>query len=117
FFFFFQAEDGIRYFHVTGVQTCALPISDGTRTPSIRVSSPRCAPLPPTSAICARSTSSNRRTKGGIGVPPRAGGQATPAAGTGPGARRFSARKSATTARACRKSPEGLYADTGKGEQ
>src|SRR5690606_23183100 len=27
-FFFFQAEDGIRDFHVTGVQTCALPISD-----------------------------------------------------------------------------------------
>src|SRR5207302_7760681 len=26
-FFFFQAEDGIRDFHVTGVQTCALPIS------------------------------------------------------------------------------------------
>src|SRR5690606_41104008 len=25
--FFFQAEDGIRHFHVTGVQTCALPIS------------------------------------------------------------------------------------------
>src|SRR5690606_40533459 len=24
----FQAEDGIRDFHVTGVQTCALPISD-----------------------------------------------------------------------------------------
>src|SRR5215475_5205792 len=24
--FFFQAEDGIRHFHVTGVQTCALPI-------------------------------------------------------------------------------------------
>src|SRR5690606_40446251 len=24
--FFFQAEDGIRVFHVTGVQTCALPI-------------------------------------------------------------------------------------------
>src|SRR5690606_40368503 len=23
---FFQAEDGIRAFHVTGVQTCALPI-------------------------------------------------------------------------------------------
>src|SRR5215475_14329866 len=29
FFFFFQAEDGIRDFHVTGVQTCALPISPG----------------------------------------------------------------------------------------
>src|SRR5690625_6222103 len=25
-FFFFQAEDGIRDGHVTGVQTCALPI-------------------------------------------------------------------------------------------
>src|SRR5207253_5879995 len=44
FFFFFQAEDGIRDGHVTGVQTCALPIwfssagarasleSDGIRT-------------------------------------------------------------------------------------
>src|SRR5699024_11524462 len=28
-FFFFQAEDGIRDRNVTGVQTCALPISDG----------------------------------------------------------------------------------------
>src|SRR5690625_5456616 len=27
--FFFQAEDGIRDGHVTGVQTCALPISRG----------------------------------------------------------------------------------------
>ena len=27
FFFFFQAEDGIRAHCVTGVQTCALPIS------------------------------------------------------------------------------------------
>src|SRR2546430_12399045 len=26
-FFFFQAEDGIRVLTVTGVQTCALPIS------------------------------------------------------------------------------------------
>src|SRR3712207_8263145 len=30
FFFFFQAEDGIRDIGVTGVQTCALPISSGT---------------------------------------------------------------------------------------
>src|SRR6266568_7810439 len=29
FFFFFQAEDGIRDGTVTGVQTCALPISGG----------------------------------------------------------------------------------------
>src|SRR6266496_1407466 len=28
FFFFFQAEDGIRDLYVTGVQTCALPISN-----------------------------------------------------------------------------------------
>src|SRR5256885_11780353 len=27
--FFFQAEDGIRDYKVTGVQTCALPISRG----------------------------------------------------------------------------------------
>src|SRR5205807_7310637 len=27
--FFFQAEDGIRGYKVTGVQTCALPISSG----------------------------------------------------------------------------------------
>src|SRR2546426_4454286 len=30
-FFFFQAEDGIRDYKVTGVQTCALPISDKER--------------------------------------------------------------------------------------
>src|SRR2546430_10047705 len=29
--FFFQAEDGIRYLTVTGVQTCALPICDSGR--------------------------------------------------------------------------------------
>src|SRR5207253_6341689 len=31
-FFFFQAEDGIRDGHVTGVQTCALPISALSRS-------------------------------------------------------------------------------------
>src|SRR5580692_1849204 len=36
FFFFFQAEDGIRDLTVTGVQTCALPIS---RVPSFSVKS------------------------------------------------------------------------------
>src|SRR6185369_17500237 len=30
-FFFFQAEDGIRDSSVTGVQTCALPISAARR--------------------------------------------------------------------------------------
>src|SRR5690606_41092096 len=34
--FFFQAEDGIRDFHVTGVQTCALPISESATSSSAR---------------------------------------------------------------------------------
>src|SRR2546425_9387712 len=33
FFFFFQAEDGIRDKLVTGVQTCALPISKAVTPP------------------------------------------------------------------------------------
>src|SRR5690349_23989865 len=33
YFFFFQAEDGIRDLYVTGVQTCALPISTPERQP------------------------------------------------------------------------------------
>src|SRR5690606_40754342 len=33
--FFFQAEDGIRDFHVTGVQTCALPILEDTAVPTV----------------------------------------------------------------------------------
>src|SRR5699024_419794 len=42
--FFFQAEDGIRDRNVTGVQTCALPIS-GRNTPR-RTSAPA-DPIPP----------------------------------------------------------------------
>src|SRR2546427_4698790 len=34
-FFFFQAEDGIRDLTVTGVQTCALPISGFPDWPSV----------------------------------------------------------------------------------
>src|SRR5256885_7183315 len=34
-FFFFQAEDGIRDYKVTGVQTCALPISHDRVDPSL----------------------------------------------------------------------------------
>src|SRR5256885_14170288 len=40
--FFFQAEDGIRDYKVTGVQTCALPIALAT-TPG--------GSLPPTSSV------------------------------------------------------------------
>src|SRR6478672_4143905 len=42
-FFFFQAEDGIRYLIVTGVQTCALPISIETpEGPNIGLISSMC---------------------------------------------------------------------------
>src|SRR5690349_24088354 len=41
-FFFFQAEDGIRDLYVTGVQTCALPISPWALAPP---NSPRIARL------------------------------------------------------------------------
>ena len=37
FFFFFQAEDGIRDVAVTGVQTCALPISSTDLLPKGKV--------------------------------------------------------------------------------
>src|SRR5256884_4806462 len=37
-FFFFQAEDGIRDVAVTGVQTCALPISCTARIPARPIS-------------------------------------------------------------------------------
>src|SRR5204862_3896129 len=54
--FFFQAEDGIRVLYVTGVQTCALPIScsmpeaaaSSTMYRSSSTSSKR--PLPPASS-------------------------------------------------------------------
>src|SRR5690349_1780001 len=39
FFFFFQAEDGIRDLYVTGVQTCALPISTGSLAVTSRLES------------------------------------------------------------------------------
>src|SRR5699024_12059694 len=47
--FFFQAEDGIRYRNVTGVQTCALPISRCRRGGTGDVPHPRRAtsPVPP----------------------------------------------------------------------
>src|SRR5207248_8502424 len=68
FFFFFQAEDGIRDRTVTGVQTCALPISiiinvpDGfvfdTNSPSPTVSSVKTSGagnVPVAGSVTARS--------------------------------------------------------------
>src|SRR3712207_7983830 len=62
FFFFFQAEDGIRDIGVTGVQTCALPICrlrpcGGPSTACLacrsRAKAARYAPTPRPSARCA----------------------------------------------------------------
>src|SRR5256885_7761239 len=39
-FFFFQAEDGIRDYKVTGVQTCALPISSSFVTSHMNPAAP-----------------------------------------------------------------------------
>src|SRR5690606_40572965 len=69
FVFFFQAEDGIRDFHVTGVQTCALPISRAhlplKRTRMTLVSVDSVPPLPLAGEADARSA------RGGWGLSPR----------------------------------------------
>src|SRR6266852_2094058 len=56
--FFFQAEDGIRDATVTGVQTCALPIS--SRWPASGSTTPR-------TPLSSRSASSRRDVRVGIG--------------------------------------------------
>src|SRR5690606_41206394 len=65
FFFFFQAEDGIRYFHVTGVQTCALPIYERPAASAIC----RVVTLVPYSATSGRVAAMReaRRSSGGKG--------------------------------------------------
>src|SRR6266496_5486457 len=60
FFFFFQAEDGIRDLYVTGVQTCALPISPAEAAATRR---PR--------AIRPRARTTRQRLRV---TPPRGGG-------------------------------------------
>src|SRR2546429_982225 len=47
FFFFFQAEDGIRDVAVTGVQTCALPICIGLSLELVTPQEPQAQPSTP----------------------------------------------------------------------
>src|SRR5690625_6114435 len=61
--FFFQTEDGIRYGHVTGVQTCALPIS---RTPT------PCAGTVGTAGSRRSASRAGVRTVRGVGSADRA---------------------------------------------
>src|SRR6266511_2896785 len=96
FIFFFQAEDGIRDFHVTGVQTCALPISKASGSAPPASSGPSRARWPssgPSSAAAPRSSqpplTSTRRRQGrcsGSTWPPsggRRGRTSTPASAYG----------------------------------
>src|SRR3989449_6833486 len=64
FFFFFQAEDGIRDVAVTGVQTCALPISSasGSTTPTSTRSRRRRAGAATRGRACGRCSRSACRT-------------------------------------------------------
>src|SRR3989442_9488337 len=68
FFFFFQAEDGIRDADVTGVQTCALPICSAsiflpssTLVPSMRTTTGSRRPSFFTAAITPSASRSQRR--------------------------------------------------------
>src|SRR2546430_13258648 len=60
--FFFQAEDGIRDLTVTGVQTCALPISIHTpyaiATASRRLGRRNCANQSTNSTVASRQSNS-----------------------------------------------------------
>src|SRR2546422_11734143 len=85
FFFFFQAEDGIRDVAVTGVQTCALPIS-GPAGWRARARPPRGTPAtagrPPAPGSRETDRAWDARARGRAGGGPR---RATAAAG-GPAA-------------------------------
>src|SRR5207247_6430312 len=61
FFFFFQAEDGIRDPLVTGVQTCALPISFSLIPPTGSTRPRRL--ISPVIAVSARTARSVKRSE------------------------------------------------------
>src|SRR2546426_12608209 len=77
FFFFFQAEDGIRDYKVTGVQTCALPIC---RQSAMRLwlDPAKLAQrgLTATNVLSALQEQNVQVAAGQIGQPPSAEGQA-----------------------------------------
>src|SRR5690606_41033786 len=65
---FFQAEDGIRDFHVTGVQTCALPIC-GPCDPGRRIHPPSPAYGSAASVAPGRSPANNADAPAGSTTP------------------------------------------------
>src|SRR5256885_10758224 len=107
FFFFFQAEDGIRDYKVTGVQTCALPISGARRAASLpRADARRREDRSPRRAAAARDGAGAHRPESAA-----AHGAAGPLGGAGPpaGAR---GRHGAPRRRAARR-PTGQRGGTG----
>src|SRR5205823_11600264 len=70
--FFFQAEDGIRDKLVTGVQTCALPISLSVEMPApvSTVTADDCRTQPATLATSPRDTDTAPDATSGTGTAP-----------------------------------------------
>src|SRR5205807_4411485 len=67
--FFFQAEDGIRDYKVTGVQTCALPISLSARSfANISLMAPFTAPVEPSDPTKARITAVSFGGSSGLNI-------------------------------------------------
>src|SRR2546429_2387787 len=62
-FFFFQAEDGIRDVAVTGVQTCALPIS--MRFQRANIVALRTSKMRPMPAWCTNAGARAKAPRGG----------------------------------------------------
>src|SRR5215510_15726649 len=60
FFFFFQAEDGIRGGHVSGVQTCALPISSCRKRSKTWGRNSAAIPWPSSATVNARRSEERR---------------------------------------------------------
>src|SRR3712207_9423112 len=75
-FFFFQAEDGIRDIGVTGVQTCALPISEPSRagpptmSPGASGSVPPCAGASPAPASPGSAVTDGASAEAGSSASP-----------------------------------------------
>src|SRR5690606_41070654 len=82
-YFFFQAEDGIRDFHVTGVQTCALPISATPSRPSPPARAGTPAPGRASATTCCRSRRRPDCSRRPPSLPPP--NIPSPAGGGGPG--------------------------------
>src|SRR2546430_4826043 len=75
YFFFFQAEDGIRDLTVTGVQTCALPISfprpSASALPCSRSRTPACGSCTSASTRTRRGAATRRGRRSPASARPR----------------------------------------------